>query len=151
MDVAVVVSLMQTTPQNTDIAQSSGSARDHRQLTTIESSAKVKNKKKMPGRDFRLLMTGSPSAVGGSAGEMLAAKSLRGKSKKAYTTADYKALLEKAKGKKTNASKSLRKMKGLKARARVPPVLHPPTYPSHTSQPVPLIDRGRCFGRFKRS
>lgn len=66
------------------------------------------------GRDFRLLMSGSPATVSGSAGEVLASKSLRGKSKKAYTTADYKALLDKAKSKKSNASKSLRKMKGLK-------------------------------------
>lgn len=55
-----------------------------------------------------------PATVSGSAGEVLASKSLRGKSKKAYTTADYKALLDKAKSKKSNASKSLRKMKGLK-------------------------------------
>ena len=66
------------------------------------------------GRDFRLLMSGSPATVSGSAGEVLASKSLRGKSKKAYTTADYKALLDKAKSKKSNASKSLRKMKGLR-------------------------------------
>ena len=61
-----------------------------------------------------MLMSGSPATVSGSAGEVLASKSLRGKSKKAYTTADYKALLDKAKSKKSNASKSLRKMKGLK-------------------------------------
>lgn len=73
----------------------------------------------MPGgRDFRMLMNGSPASVSGSAGEVLAAKSLRDKSKKAYTTADYRALLSKAKGKKEDGKKRFAKMKGLKVKTQ---------------------------------
>jgi hypothetical protein len=66
----------------------------------------------MPGRDFRRLIDAARSEE--INGDVLASKALHGKSKKAYTTADYASLLAKAKGKRTEGAKRAVKMKGLK-------------------------------------